>query len=155
MSLRFQYSTGSAANNNAIYSDLQPPTTASAVIIDLTSSYDQSTVEIEGTVTSNTSQGYGGWLLIESSQSLAPQNSGQYVANVYEADGISTNVTWVEADLIWNLAATTWEDFAITIFGKLRAITTQEPAYAVGNNEEEITTYLSSNENATFTTYNG
>lgn len=155
MSLRFQYSTGSEVNNNAIYSDLQPATTESNVIIDLTSSYDQSTVEMVGTIVSNKSQGYGGWLLVETEQLDSPQNSGQYVANVYEAADIFTNVTWDEADVRWSAAATTWADFSSIIFGKLRQIASQEPTYAVGNNEEVITTYLSSNENASFTTYNG
>lgn len=108
--IQLQYeSTGSSTR--AIFSDLQPPVTASQLTLALTSSFEGEYSTIDLDVSSNKSNAYnGGWILFNISSSDVPTKSGHYTANIYEGITI-TGETWANATEIWSQATDTWGNY--------------------------------------------
>ena len=157
--IRLNYSS-SGEETNALW--VNRTVSASEVLYSLTSSYDQSKWEISGSIISNKTQGGDGWILVESSKDLAPTASGQWFADISPwietfdpAIWDVTALKWADnnafpiarADYIWNIFS---EYFAKKIDG---GFIDTERVWVTGNNEPDITDYVSSNENGTFNTY--
>lgn len=108
--IQLQYEP-SGSVSRAIFSDLQPPTTASQFTIALTSSFEGEYSEINVDVTSNKSNAYnGGWVLFDVSNNDVPIKSGHYTANIYEGITIQGE-TWANATEIWGQATDTWANY--------------------------------------------
>ena len=156
--IRLNYS-GSGQDTNALW--VNAKVSASEVTYALTSSYDQSLWELTGSIISNKTQGGDGWLLVRSSKDLAPTASGQWFADI-------SPIFSPFNPAIWNVTALKWEDnnepVAIIdyIWDNFQSYITSktdggfldtERVWVSGSNDPTITDYISSNENATFNTY--
>ena len=155
--IRLNYSS-SGIDTNALW--VNYPVSASEALYSITSSYDQSTWELSGSIISNTTKGGDGWLLVQSNRNQAPTASGQYMAD------ISPYVSEFQ-DAIWNVTALKWADnndpIAIIDY---RWATFQkylnrkydggfidiERVWVSGSNDPAITDFISTNENGTFNT---
>jgi len=107
--------------------------------------YDLSSGSFDGTILSKKQ-----WVVASVSGLDVPANTGFYTLDIYEL--LSS------ADLIWNTAASNWEDTSTlwnvgqgTVEGQYL---TTERAYISGSNESSTTTYYSSNQNGAYITYN-
>ena len=156
--IRLNYSS-SGIDTNALW--VNYPVSASEALYSITSSYDQSTWELSGSIISNTTKGGDGWLLVQSNRNQAPTASGQYMAD------ISPYVSEFNP-AIWNVTALKWADnndpIAIIDY---RWATFQkylnrkydggfidiERVWVSGSNDPAITDFISTNENGTFNTY--
>jgi hypothetical protein len=146
-----QFNKSETTNTNAVWIDV--PSTASgyynSLIVAYSQSYDNSNGTFPLTTVSAPNQ-YRNWLVISNSGSLAPTPSGQYNVAVY---------TYTFADAKWNAVATAWDSFneiwATAGQEGLVDLIYSDRAYVSGSNEQDITQYVSSNENGTYITYNG
>lgn len=156
--IRLNYSS-SGEETNALW--VNRIVSASEVLYSLTSSYDQSTWELSGSVTSNKTQGGDGWILVQSSKDLVPTASGQWFADI-------SPLLSIYVDAIWNITALKWEDnnepiavldYKWATFQKYLDYKTDggfidtERVWVSGSNNPLITDYISNNENGTFNTY--
>lgn len=108
--IQLQYEP-SGSVSRAIFSDLEPPMTASQLTMTLTSSFEGNYSEINVDVTSNKSNAYnGGWVLFNVSNNDVPTKSGHYTANIYEGIQI-IGETWATATEIWSQATDTWGNY--------------------------------------------
>jgi hypothetical protein len=161
--IRFNYSS-SGTENNALWVNRQ--ISASEVLFGLTSSYDQSKWEVSGSVISNKTQGGDGWILVQSSKDLVPTASGQWFADVSPLLPISVPAIWNQVDQIaWQddaenyplpiaIANYIWNDWQSILESKYDGgFIDTERVWVSGSNDPTITDYISSNENATFNTY--
>ena len=152
-----QFNKSLATNKNALYLDTVNTGSGyyDTLRVAYSQSYDQSNGTFEVTAISTPTQ-YRNWLIIQNSGSNVPTPSGQYDVEVYTA----TVVPGGEA--IWGTYSPTW-----TATSAIRSALTgsesitlndllySDRAYVSGSNESSITTYVSSNEDARYTTYNG
>ena len=156
--IRLNYSS-SGEETNALW--VNRIVSASEVLYSLTSSYDQSTWELSGSVISNKTQGGDGWILVQSSKDLVPTASGQWFADI-------SPLLSIYVDAIWNITALKWEDNnePIAILDYKWATFQEylnnkadggfidtERVWVSGSNNPLITDYISNNENGTFNTY--
>lgn len=156
--IRLNYSS-SGGDLNAIFCNQQ--ISASEVLYSLTSSYDQSKWELSGSVFSNKTQGGEGWILVSSSRAQAPTASGQYFADISPFPQTTKEAIWNQTSLIWqdNNSPVSILDYIWNIFqrfstGKLDGgFIDTERVFVSGSNDPVIKDYVSSNENATFNTY--
>lgn len=161
--IRLNYSS-SGDDTNALWVNRQ--ISASVILFSLTSSYDQSLWEISGSVISNKTQGGDGWILVQSSKAAAPTASGQWWADISPYLSATAEAKWDQVNQIaWvddaenyplpiALANYIWNDWQSILDSKYDggSIDT-ERVWVSGSNDPIITDYVSSNENATFNTY--
>ena len=145
-----QLNKSQATNSNAVYPD--NPLTASYtgdIVVELTQSYDQSATIAKGVLINSPGPNVPA-LVFQIEGDEVPSPSGQYIANLYT--GNVSDMLCGQADVEWDLTNAKWSDprAALTDY-----FLSQERAYVSGSNEEDITQYVSSNENGTYTTYNG
>ncbi len=145
-----QFNKSEATNNLAVYLDPNYTGSYDELILDFTQSYDQSTTVVEGTPLSITNV-YRNWLTFTVSGSTLPSPSGQYDVRIFEGTN-EDDLKWNDAAITWLSADTRWDDAGIL---QRRTFLYEDRAYVSGSNESSITTYVSPNENGTYTTYNG
>jgi len=156
--IRLNYSS-SGGDTNALFCNVQ--ISASEVLYSLTSSYDQSRWELSGSIVSNKTQGGDGWILVSSSRDKAPTASGQYFADVSPLIPTTQDAIWNQTALVWqdNNRPISILDYIWNIFQKYKTgkadggFIDTERVWVSGSNNPAITDYVSSNENATFNTY--
>lgn len=157
--IRLNYSS-SGEETNALW--VNRIVSASEVLYSLTSSYDQSTWEVSGSIISNKTQGGDGWLLVESSKNLVPTASGQWFADISPYLNLYAPAIWDETPLIWqdnNASPISKLDYIWNIFqGYLTrkgdgGFIDTERVWVSGSNDPTINDYVSPNENGTFNTY--
>tara|TARA_R100000951_G_scaffold102529_1_gene94652 strand:- start:437 stop:919 length:483 start_codon:yes stop_codon:yes gene_type:complete len=157
--IRLNYSS-SGEETNALW--VNRIVSASEVLYSMTSSYDQSTWEVSGSVISNKTQGGDGWLLIETSKDLVPTASGQWFADISPYIADYSPAIWDQTGLIWEANNAfpiskldyIWDIFQEYLTGKADGgFIDTERVWVTGNNDPTITDYVSSNENGTFNTY--
>ncbi len=157
--IRLNYSS-SGGETNALFCNTQ--ISASEVLYSLTSSYDQSKWELSGSIVSNKTQGGSGWILVSSSKDLAPTASGQWFADVSPFIQTTQDAIWNKTSLKWadnNASPISIIDYIWNIFQKFETgkadggFIDTERVWVSGSNDPAIKDYVSSNENATFNTY--
>lgn len=150
-----QFNKSLATNTNAAY--LETVNTGSGYYdilkIQYSQSYDNSNGTFDVTATSLPTQ-YNNWILFSNSGSDVPTPSGQYDVALYTATEITEQATWIQATKTWTNETDEWNSVGEEII-TLADLLYSDRAYISGSNESSITTYLSSNENGTYTTYNG
>lgn len=150
-----QFNKSLATNTNALY--LETVNTGSGYYntlkVQYSQSYDNSNGTFDVTATSLPTQ-YNSWMLIQNSGSVVPTPSGQYDIKVYTATEVTTPAIWGTHPVKWGLETDTWSDVGEEII-TLADLLYSDRAYISGSNESSITTYVSPNENGTYTTYNG
>ena len=148
-----QFNKSQTINSNAVWIDTV--NTASGYYDNLKVVYSQSYDESNGTfdisaISSPTA--YRNWLVIQNSGSVVPTPSGQYNVSIYTYEA-GAGGTWQDADVTFAATDQTWGGFAgdDVLIDQVYS----DRAYVSGSNEQEITEYVSPNENGTYTTYNG
>lgn len=148
-----QFNKSEATNKNAVY--LDSVNTGSGYYdflrVQYSQSYDNSNGLFEITATSIPNQ-YRNWLVLENSGSDVPTPTGQYDIAIYTATG--SVATWGTQTTTWTAESDIWSDVGGTQITLLDLLYSDR-AYVSGSNESSITSYVSSNENGTYTTYNG
>ena len=99
--------------------------------------------------------------LVSSSKDLAPTASGQYFADVSPLIPTTQDAIWNQTALVWqdNNSPVSILDYIWNIFQKYRTgkadggFIDTERVWVSGSNDPAIKDYVSSNENATFNTY--
>lgn len=150
-----QFNKSLATNTNALY--LETVNTGSGYYDNLRIEYSQSYDNSNGTfiVTgSSLPTQYNNWMLIQNSGSVVPTPTGQYDVKLYTFSAIRVPAIWGTLAKTWTAESDVWSDVGdddITLVDLLYS----DRAWISGSNESSITTYVSSNENGTYTTYNG
>lgn len=145
-----QFNKSQQYSKNAGYVDSVPSGSYSELIIDFTQSMDNSVSTYEAEVLSKPNQ-YNKWVLFQSSGSQVPAPTGQYEVNVYTGI-IGNDLTWAEFSVLWANANITWTSGEII---RREEFLFSDRAFVSGSNNEAITQYVSSDEDGTYTTYNG
>lgn len=149
-----QFNKSEATNTNAVWIDTV--NTSSGYYNNLKVVYSQSYDESNGTfaitVVSAPNQ-YRNWLVISNTGSVVPTPSGQYDISIYTIAAGGGGNTWATAFGTFAGTDQTWAGF--TGGEVLVDNIYSDRAYVSGSNEQEITQYVSSNENGTYITYNG
>lgn len=150
-----QFNKSLATNKNALYLDTVNTGSGYYDILRVaySQSYDQSNGVFDVTAIS-TPNTYRNYLIVENTGSVVPSPSGQYDVEVYTATEVTEQATWIQATKTWINETDEWNSVGaeiITLVDLLYA----DRAYISGSNESSITTYVSSNEDAAYTTYNG
>lgn len=157
--IRLNYSS-SGEETNALW--VNRIVSASEVIYALTSSYDQSTWIMSGSITSNKTQGGEGWILVETDRNTAPTASGQWFADISPLVSLYSPAIWNQTGLRWeddNSFPTSRLDYIWNIFQEWRTgrgdggFIDTERVWVSGSNDPVINDYVSPNENGTFNTY--
>lgn len=156
--IRLNYSS-SGEETNALW--VNRIVSASEVLFELTSSYDQSTWSLSGSIISNKTQGGDGWILVETSKNLAPTASGQWFADISPWIDVTRPAIWNQTSLIWEEDNTPvvsldyiWNIFQSLITGQRDGgFIDTERVWVSGSNDPIINDYVSPNENGTFNTY--
>ena len=147
-----QFNKSQNQNTNAIYPDVEVTSSVgSQVILQFTQSYDQSTTSVLGDVLNNPGTSGQQYIVVQLTGSLVPSPSGQYTVNTSE--GTIVEATWTETAQLWTAIQTKWSDDDPIVLAT-RLLSTDR-AYVSGSNEQNITQYVSPNENGTYITYNG
>lgn len=148
-----QFDKSLNTNSNAVW--LGTVNTSSGYYNDLiavySQSYDQSNGTFDLTTTSSPNQ-YRNWLVFQNTGSVVPTPSGQYDVQIFTRTAAAEG-RWGFTDQIWGLTQFTFGDFGAGNFPD--ELVYSDRAYVSGSNEQSITQYVSSNENGTYTTYNG
>lgn len=146
-----QFDKSKATNTNAIY--LDTVNTGSGYYDSLVYVYSQSFDNSNGTmevVATSTPTPYRHYIILQNDGSDVPSPSGQYDFSLYTKELVAA--IWGTYTPTWTATSKTWsevgEDLPITLLYTDRA-------YVEGDNGTPITQYASSNENGTYTTYNG
>lgn len=153
-----QFNKSLATNKNAVYLDTVNTGSGyyNTLKIQYSQSFDQSNGTFDVTATSIPTE-YRNWLVIENTGSVVPTPSGQYDIAVYTAtETPALEAIWGEWTKTWTATSQTWGAItgsAGTVV--LADLLYSDRAYISGSNETSITQYISSNENGTYTTYNG
>lgn len=150
-----QFNKSLATNKNALYLDTVNTGSGyyDTLKVAYSQSYDQSNGTFDVTATS-IPNAYRNYLIIENDGSDVPSPSGQYDVEVYTATEVTVQATWIEASKTWINETDEWNSVGAEIIG-LVDLLYSDRAYISGSNESSITTYVSSNEDAAYTTYNG
>ena len=146
-----QFNKSQATNTNAAY--LDSVNTGSGYYSNLVAIYSQSWDNSNGifdiTTTSAPNQ-YNNWLVFTNTGSIVPSYTGQYDIGIWTNE--FTAAVWNQVATAWNAFDEIWEtagdDVPTTLLYSDRA-------WVSGSNESSITTYVSADENGTYTTYNG
>ena len=149
-----QFNKSEAINSNAVWIDTV--NTSSDYYGNLRIVYSQSYDLSNGTInitTVSSPNAYRNWLVIQNSGSVVPTPSGQYDVQIWTLTGNAGGVTWETVQDTWNATQETWGGFEGS--DVLTDLIYSDRAYVSGSNEQEITEYVSPNENGTYTTYNG
>ena len=150
-----QFNKSLATNKNALY--LDTVNTGSGYYDTLKVSYSQSYDQSNGVfdvIATSLPNAYRNYLIIENDGSDVPSPSGQYDVEVYTAEEVTVQATWIEASKTWINETDEWNSVGAEII-TLADLLYSDRAYISGSNESSITTYVSSNEDAAYTTYNG
>lgn len=147
-----QFNKSEATNTNAVW--IETVNTSSGYYDDLilvySQSYDQSNGTIADVTIVSAPTQYRNWLVFSISGSDAPSPSGQYDFGIW---------TETSANAVWNQIATPWNSFdevwSTATYRQPTDLLYLDRAYVSGSNEQDITQYVSSNENGTYITYNG
>tara|TARA_R110000796_G_scaffold67409_2_gene154481 strand:- start:1745 stop:2272 length:528 start_codon:yes stop_codon:yes gene_type:complete len=110
--LQLNYSS-SGIENHAVYIDSNY--TGSEVQIYLSSSFSGDITGFKSDITSNKTNEYGGWILLEVDKIDVPTKSGQYDCNIYQLEPGSSDGTWLGAKLKWTEVTETWYDYNIYV----------------------------------------
>jgi len=150
-----QFNKSLATNNNALYLDTVNTGSGyyNTLKVAYSQSYDQSSGIFDITATS-VPNAYTSWLLIENDGADVPSYTGQYDVEIYTAGEVTVEATWIEASKTWTNETDQWNsvgDEIITLFDLLYS----DRAWISGSNNVNLTSYVSPNENGTYTTYNG
>ena len=150
-----QFNKSEATNKNAVYLDTVNTGSGyyDTLRVQYSQSYDNSNGVFEVTA-SSLPTAYRNWLVLENTGSVVPTPSGQYDVAIYTATEVTDQATWIEATKTWTLETDIWSDVGAEII-TLVDLLYSDRAYISGSNESSITQYISSNENGTYTTYNG
>ena len=146
-----QFNKSLPTNTNAVY--LDTVATGSGYYDSLVAVFSQSYDESNGTfvVTATSSPtSYNRWLVFQNTGSDVPTPSGQYDVSIYTNE--FSDAIWGTLSNLWTAESDIWSEVGENVPTEL--IYTDR-AYISGSNEESITQYISSNENGTYTTYNG
>ena len=146
-----QFNKSLATNTNAMY--LDTVNTGSGYYDTLAFVYSQSYDNSNGTfnvsVTSTPNQ-YNHWIVVQNTGSLVPSYTGQYDFGLWKVE---------LAPAIWQSVATAWDSYDEIWDAAgddvLDTLLYSDRAFVSGSNNSSITEYVSSNENGTYTTYNG
>jgi len=122
--------------------------------VEYSQSYDNSNGIFAVTASSLPTQ-YNNWMLIQNTGSIVPTPSGQYDVAVYTASSSFDPLLWSEVTDTWTAISNTWAELTSSEVVSLVDLIYSDRAYISGSNESSITTYVSPNENGTYTTYNG
>lgn len=146
-----QFNKSLATNTNAAYIDTF--NTSSGYYDDLVAVYSQSYDNSSGIFRLSTTSAptqYNNWLVFSNTGSLVPNYTGQYDVAIYTNEFVAA---------VWNQVATAWDSFdeIWDDAGEEQPVDLlySDRAWISGSNESSITTYISANENGTYTTYNG
>ena len=146
-----QFNKSLATNTNAVYLDTVNTGSGyyDSLVVVYSQSYDQSNGTFVVTTTSTPTQ-YNNWLIIQNTGSLVPDYTGQYDVDIWTNETIAA--TWETVATAWDSYNEIWSEA-----GEEQPVTLlySDRAWVSGSNESSITTYISSNENGTYTTYNG
>jgi len=148
-----QFNKSETTNTNAVW--IETVNTGSGYYSNLRVVYSQSYDLSNGTINISTVSApnqYRNWLVISNTGSAVPTPSGQYDISIYTLSA-GGGTTWAEASVTFASTDQTWGGF--TGGETLEDLIYSDRAYVSGSNEQEITQYVSSNENGTYTTYNG
>jgi hypothetical protein len=150
-----QFNKSLATNKNALYLDTVNTGSGyyDTLKVAYSQSYDQSNGTFDVTATS-LPNAYRNYLIIENTGSVVPSPSGQYDVEVYTATEVTVQATWIEASKTWINETDEWNSVGAEII-TLADLLYSDRAFISGSNESSITTYVSSNEDAAYTTYNG
>ena len=150
-----QFNKSLATNRNALYLDTVNTGSGyySSLRVAYSQSYDQSNGTFEVTATSIPTQ-YRNYLIIQNTGSVVPTPSGQYDIEVYTATDVVIPAIWGQLATTWTAESDTWGAVG-EVVTTLADLLYSDRAYISGSNESSITTYVSSNEDAAYTTYNG
>jgi len=147
-----QFNKSLATNTNAVY--LDTVNTGSGYYDELRIAYSQSYDQSSGTfavTATSTPTAYNNWLVFTNLPIVLPDNSGQYDVELWTST--ATQLTWGETSNTWQSLSDIWSDVA---GGEgLESLLYSDRAFISSSNEVDITTYVSSNEDAAYTTYNG
>ena len=151
-----QFNKSEATNKNAVY--LDTVNTGSGYYGSLRIQYSQSFDNSNGTFTvtaTSLPSAFRNWLVIENDGSDVPTPSGQYDVALYTATGSVGDILWSTWTETWTATSQTWSALTGSDTTVLQDLLYSDRAYISGSNETSITTYVSSNEDARYTTYNG
>jgi hypothetical protein len=146
-----QFNKSEATNKNAVY--LDSVNTGSGYYSELVAVYSQSYDNSNGTfqiTATNIPNVYRHWLIFENSGSDVPSPSGQYDVSIYTNE--FSDAIWGTLSSLWTAESNIWSEVGENVPTELIY---SDRAFISGSNEESITQYISSNENGTYTTYNG
>lgn len=146
--IQLQYSS-TGISNKPVWVDTKY--TGSLLRLSLTSSFTGDVTNINVDVISNKSTDIGGWLLYEVDKNKIPTDSGQYSANIYEAEA-GGSPEWIYAQDTWTSEDETWIDYAGGVV--IGSLLSQDRALISGSDYD--TTYkYEFEEESNFTVYNG
>jgi len=151
-----QFNKSLATNTNALY--LDTVNTGSGYYDELRVAYSQSYDQSSGTfvvTATSTPTAYRNYLIIQNNGNVVPTPSGQYDIEVYTATGSFEDILWSTWTETWTATSQTWSALTGSDTTVLQDLLYSDRAYISGSNETSITTYVSSNEDARYTTYNG
>lgn len=147
-----QFDKSQNTNSNAVW--IPTVNTSSgyynSLIAVYSQSYDQSNGTFDLTTTSAPNQ-YRNWLVFQNTGSEVPTPSGQYTVKIYTKTAVVEG-RWGFTDQVWSTTQYTFGNFGEGIADEF---VYEDRAFVSGSNEQDITQYVSSNENGTYTTYNG
>jgi len=150
-----QFNKSEATNKNAVY--LDTVNTGSGYYDTLKIAYSQSFDQSSGTfdvIADSLPTASRNWITLTNSGSVVPANSGQYDIELYTADEVTQQATWIQASKTWINETDEWNSVGEEVI-TLQDLLYSDRAYISGSNESSITSYVSSNENGKYTTYNG
>ncbi len=150
-----QFNKSLATNTNALYLDTVNTGSGyyNTLKVVYSQSYDQSSGLIPVTATSLPTA-YRNYLIIQNTGSDVPSPSGQYDVEVYTSTDIRVSAIWGTLEKTWAAESDVWSNVGEDEVSLLNLIYSDR-AFISGSNESSITTYVSSNEDARYTTYNG
>ncbi len=157
--IRLNYSS-SGVETNALWTDFHitasgvPTEFVDRVRLALTSSFSQETFDITGSILSNKTDKYGGWILFQTSQSAVPTSSGQYFGDLQILNRVFGLATWDSTNITFTAATQSWETiYRLNPVTESYADIADDRVYVSGSNDPAFTDYVSVNENATFNVY--
>jgi len=152
-----QFNKSEATNTNAVWLDTVNTSSGyyDSLRAEYSQSYDQSNGTFEVVATSTPNQ-YRNWLILSNSGTVVPSPSGQYDIKIYTYTSSFEDAVWGEWNKTWLATSQTWGAITGSETGvTLRDLIYSDRAWISGSNESSITTYVSSNQDGAYTTYNG
>ena len=146
-----QFNKSQATNTNAVYLDTVNTGSGyySSLVAVYSQSYDQSNGTFDLTTTSAPTQ-YNNWLTFTATGSVIPTPTGQYDIGIWIKQEVAA--VWNQVAVAWNAYNETWDTAGDSLPVTLLY---SDRAWISGSNESSITQYVTTDENGTYTTYNG